>query len=286
MFKSFRFWCLAAAVISLATSMLHVFGGGPEFHNPALQSPLSDQWKVVFSTIWHEITALLFLNGLFLIFAGLALRKNLLMLWLVLLFNIAFGVMFFSYGAIRLGSPLVLLQWTIFAAIGACLITAIALRNTLDAVEEVAARPEHYAVLPAASFADSYVLHDATFSNAMDAARGAFAKAPAWIEGLMQLRNMIVRPFGLIHKPQENMPNRIGIFPVLQNANNKVVLGLDDKHLDFRVVVEVLNAGSSVSLTTLVQPHHFLGRAYLAIILPFHRLIAATILSQAGKNAR
>jgi hypothetical protein len=39
-----------------------------------------------------------------------------------------------------------------------------------------------------------------------------------------------------------------------------------------------------VSLTTLVQSHHIFGKAYLAIIMPFHRIIAATILAQAAKH--
>lgn len=286
MLKSFRFWCFVAAALSLATAVLHVAGGGPEFHAPALQSPLSDQWKAVFSTVWHEITALLFLNGVFLIFAGLALRKNLLMLWLVLLLNVVFGALFFGYGIVRLGSPWALLQWTIFAAISLCTLCAIMLRDSLKSVEEVTVRPDHYGVLPKASFADTYIVHDAAFSNAMDAARGAFGKAPVWIGALMHLRNMIVRPFGLVHTPQQVNPNRIGFFPVLQDTKNRVVLGLDDKHLDFRVVVELLNAGRSVSMTTLVKPHHILGKAYLTAIMPFHRLIAATILAQAAESRR
>jgi hypothetical protein len=284
MLKSFRFWCFAAGAISFATCALHVVGGGPEFHVPALQSELSDAWKAAFSTVWHGVTALLFLNGFFLMCAGLALRKNTLLLWFMLLANLAFALLFFGYGITRLNSQWVLLQWTVFAAMAMCVGFAILGRDTLHRVEEVAARPEHYSELPAASFADTYIVHDAAFTNAMEAARGAFGKAPAWINGLMHLRNLIVRPFGLVHKPQEENPNRIGIFPVLQNTKDRVVLGLNDKHLDFRVVVELFNAGHSVSLTTLVQSHHIFGKAYLAIIMPFHRIIAATILAQAAKH--
>jgi hypothetical protein len=284
MLKSFRFWCFAAAAISFATCVLHVAGGGPEFHVPALRSELSDAWKAAFSTIWHEITALLFLNGIFLACAGVALRKNTLLMWFMLLTNLAFGMLFFGYGMIRLNSPWVLLQWTIFVAMALCVGLAIVGHDTLRRVEEVAARPQCYPELPAASFADTYIVHDAAFANALDAARGAFGRAPKWIDGLMRLRNTIVRPFGLVHNTQHISPNRIGIFPILQDTKNRVVLGLDDKHLDFRVVVELLNAGQSVSLTTLVKPHHTFGKAYLTLIMPFHRLIAATILAQAAKG--
>jgi hypothetical protein len=284
MLKSFRFWCFAAAAVSLLTTVLHVFGGGPEFLQPAIESPLSFQWKAAFSTVWHEITALLFLNGVFLIAAGLSLRKNKLALWLVLLLNVAFALLFFGYGIAWLGAPWLLLQWVIFVAISG--LTALALRmpEKLHLVEETTAKSEHYSVLPNATFADRYVAHGTQFTTAIDAARGAFGKAPRWISKLMQLRNALVAPFGLVHEAPKSSANAIGMFPILDATKQKVILGLDDKHLDFRVVVELLNAGQSVSLTTLVEPHHFLGKAYLAVIMPFHRIIAATILTQAAKN--
>jgi hypothetical protein len=281
MLRSFRFWCFVAALMSLATAALHVVGGGPEFHDPALASSLPAPWKAAFSTIWHEVSALLFLNAIFLAFAGLALRKNTLLLWLVFSLNAAFGVLFLTYGVVRLGSPWVLMQWIIFATISLSTAAAIALRDSLRSVEEVAARPDHFAVLPGANFADTYVVHGAVQSQAIDAARGAFGRAPAWIDQLLQLRHFLVRPFGLVGKSEHLGPNRIGLFPILHATQDKVVLGLNDKHLDFRVVVELLNAGRTVSLTTLVKPHNLFGRAYLALVMPFHRLIAPTILRQA-----
>jgi hypothetical protein len=280
MIRSFRFWCFAAAGISVVTSVLHVVGGGPEFHQPALSSAMPSAWKAAFSTIWHQISALLFLNGVFLAFTGTALRKNTLLLWLVLLLNAAFGILFFAYGLARLGEPWTLLKWVIFAVISGCIALALWLRDSLQSVEEISARPDHYAVLPGASFADSYVFHGAAFGSTMEVASGALGKAPAWIEALMRVRHILVRPFGLIYAPEQVSSKRIGIFPVLQDSQDSVVLGLNDKHLDFRVVVELFNAGRSVSLTTLVKPHNAFGKAYLTLIMPFHRLIAATILKQ------
>ena len=56
--------------------------------------------------------------------------------------------------------------------------------------------------------------------------------------------------------------------------------GFNDKHLDFRLVVDVAAAGATrnVTATTLVLTHNWLGRAYLALILPFHRLIVPAML--------
>jgi Protein of unknown function (DUF2867) len=62
----------------------------------------------------------------------------------------------------------------------------------------------------------------------------------------------------------------------------RLVAGFDDKHLDFRVVVDVAAAdhGRRVTATTLVLTHNLLGRAYLTVILPFHRLVVRALLRQ------
>jgi hypothetical protein len=74
----------------------------------------------------------------------------------------------------------------------------------------------------------------------------------------------------------------VGIFPILSETPERMVAGFDDHHLDFRVVVDVApaNGGRDVTTTTLVLTHNWLGRAYLAVIMPFHRLIAKTLLRQ------
>jgi hypothetical protein len=48
------------------------------------------------------------------------------------------------------------------------------------------------------------------------------------------------------------------------------------------VVVDVTPSGRGqrVTATTLVLTHNLLGRVYLAIILPFHRLIVRSMLRQ------
>jgi hypothetical protein len=46
------------------------------------------------------------------------------------------------------------------------------------------------------------------------------------------------------------------------------------------VVVDVaaIGAGQQVTATTLVKTHNRFGRTYLTLILPFHRLIVASML--------
>jgi hypothetical protein len=60
-------------------------------------------------------------------------------------------------------------------------------------------------------------------------------------------------------------------------------MGLADKHLDFRLAIDVAALDErrrEVVATTLVQTHNTLGRAYLAIVLPFHRLIVPSMIAR------
>jgi hypothetical protein len=74
----------------------------------------------------------------------------------------------------------------------------------------------------------------------------------------------------------------IGIFPVISETPDRLVAGFNDKHLDFRVIVDVADSSTArnVTATTLVKTHNWLGRTYLAIILPFHRLVVRALLNQ------
>lgn len=149
----------------------------------------------------------------------------------------------------------------------------------------VAPPPDLDGILPGADFADAFGL-DANEPNldALVAARRALEHMPAWVAGLLRVRDSIVRPFGLetandlARRPVE----RCGIFPVLSATPQRVVLGLNDRHLDFRIVVDTAPAGTGtrVVVTTLVKRHNLLGRVYLASIMPFHKLIVPTLLAR------
>jgi hypothetical protein len=74
----------------------------------------------------------------------------------------------------------------------------------------------------------------------------------------------------------------IGIFPVVSQTPDRLIAGFNDHHLDFRLVIDVTGPGDlrQVTATTLVKTHNWLGRIYLSIILPFHRLIVPALLRQ------
>lgn len=146
------------------------------------------------------------------------------------------------------------------------------------------------------------LLHDADFADAfafvvddpnidaMVAAERAMATPPRWVSLLMLLRDLIVTPLGLRTRSDIALTRtmRIGAFPVLSRAPDRVVLGFDDKHLDFRVVIDVAALGEhrrKVTATTLVRTHNWLGRTYLAIVTPFHRLVVPGVMMQIERKA-
>jgi hypothetical protein len=140
-------------------------------------------------------------------------------------------------------------------------------------------------MLPGAQFGDAFsvTVNDDTL-NARQAAERMFTRLPGWIVGLMRLRNLVVAPLGL-KTPSHGKaitPDSVGPFPVISDTPQRLVAGFDDKHLDFRVIVDMTGDAPDrrVTATTLVKTHNLLGRAYLATIMPFHRIIVPAMLRQ------
>jgi len=122
-----------------------------------------------------------------------------------------------------------------------------------------------------------------------------FNSGPKWIEKLFSLRNNIVKRLGL-KTPAANTDKqaqlaqfnceageRLGLFEVFYRDEKEVVLGEDDKHLNFRVSLFLDDAGTVSSqklltITTTVQFHNRWGRLYFLPVKPFHRLIVPTML--------
>jgi Protein of unknown function (DUF2867) len=152
-------------------------------------------------------------------------------------------------------------------------------------VEEVTPSVDPEQMLAGAQFVDAYrIAVQGTALDARTAAIRMFARAPRWIEALLNLRNLIVAPFGLKTSGdgEPSTGGMIGLFPVLSETPERLVAGFNDSHLDFRVVVDVASAGNGqqVTTTTLVLTHNWFGRTYLAVIMPFHRLVTSSLLRQ------
>lgn len=120
------------------------------------------------------------------------------------------------------------------------------------------------------------------------------AHQPFWIGWLTSLRDAIVTCVGLKTAkrlsalPDEAKGDRIAFFKVYSRSKTEIVLGEDDKHLDFRLSVLCCPSSSSalggqLTVSTVVHCHNLLGRAYVWVIAPLHRLVVKASLRRAAQ---
>ena len=149
-----------------------------------------------------------------------------------------------------------------------------------SAVRAIAPPCDCAAILPDFTFADCYAGAVPLGTDARDVVKAAFSSAPAWVRALLSLRNRLGQLAGL--KQAEGKG-----FPVIYESPHEVCVGFNDWHLDFRVVVTVgpgNRTETEAALTTIVRTHNFWGRAYLFLIMPFHRAIARRYLRNALRS--
>lgn len=103
---------------------------------------------------------------------------------------------------------------------------------------------------------------------------------PAWTMALLRVRNAFATPFGLRGAAPAGA-RTFGPFPVERETADEVLLGFDDRHLDFRV--SVMQHEARIHCATWVRPHNIGGRLYLAEVMPFHVLIIRNGLARVGR---
>ena len=148
------------------------------------------------------------------------------------------------------------------------------------------------------NLADAYAisLPDGASRDPEVLARFIFARQPLSMRLLLKVRDVLVAPFGIktanhLQALGESKPHqRIGIFRIYDSNSSEVVLGEDDRHLDFRLSVLCRPAdgdagnASELVLSTVVKCHNATGRAYIALIAPFHRLIIRASMRRAARS--
>jgi hypothetical protein len=168
----------------------------------------------------------------------------------------------------------------------------------LTLVEQVAL-PSQSAIATAfksVNLADAYSIQlpSGASKNPDVLARFIFSVQPSWIGALTNVRDAIVAGLGLKTARQlatlsgDPAARRISIFRVFGTSETEVVLGENDKHLDFRVSILCTpdsppSTGSQLTLSTVVHCHNRLGRTYLSVIAPFHRQVVKASLRRAAE---
>ncbi len=121
-----------------------------------------------------------------------------------------------------------------------------------------------------------------------------FTSGPKWGKKMFAFRNRVVSLFGLKTGGETDavkeadrftceVGERIGLFKVFNKTSNEIVLGEDDKHLDFRIsLLFDKNQGgqdeNSLTISTTVKFHNWLGVLYFLPVRPFHKLIVPAML--------
>jgi hypothetical protein len=128
---------------------------------------------------------------------------------------------------------------------------------------------------------------------------GLFGHHPNWVKALLIARNRIVSNFGLdvpedaeILRPTQRdtyeVGDKIGPWPIFSMTEHELVVGRDNKHLDFRLSLlrEPGISGSMIVVSTICDVHNLFGKIYLAIIAPFHKWGVKHIISAAVQAHR
>jgi hypothetical protein len=130
-------------------------------------------------------------------------------------------------------------------------------------------------------------------------ARFVLSQQAPWVGGLMRVRDALVAGFGLKTSKQLLAPaassaapgsdKRIHLFKIYETGTHEILLGEDDKHLNFRVSVlhrtrtVAAQSASYLTVSTVVHCHNRLGRLYILLIAPFHRWIVQSSLRRAAR---
>jgi hypothetical protein len=144
---------------------------------------------------------------------------------------------------------------------------------------------------PHVDYSDAYRIPIPAATDVDTAVRALATTPPRWLMALLGLRNLLVAPFG-IKTSVRGRPdprtrplqsgNLVGIFRVYQRSAEEILMGDDDRHLDYRVSVLVRQQADQrwATVSTVVRYNGWLGRAYFLPVRPFHRLIVPALLRQ------
>lgn len=91
---------------------------------------------------------------------------------------------------------------------------------------------------------------------------------------LLRLRDAAVKPFGL--RTSTTSEHASTGFPRLASDGDELLLGLDDRHLDFRVGIRVRDR--NLHVTTTVRIHNRLGRIYWGVVRLVHPVVVRRML--------
>lgn len=172
-------------------------------------------------------------------------------------------------------------------------------QNTISTIARAVPMPSNSALAPlyaGADLLDAFAIQvPVGASDDLEVlARIALERPAWWIRALTNIRDVVMAPVGVKSSHAVGLAGAahgrvIGYLPLLAKSATELVLGADDRHLDFRVTVQLradAANGRELLVGTVVHCHNRLGRIYLAAIAPFHRVILRANLERAAREMR
>ncbi|MFI9534437.1 DUF2867 domain-containing protein [Nocardia fusca] len=106
-------------------------------------------------------------------------------------------------------------------------------------------------------------------------ARRIFHDPPRWVAAALSVRDRVVAILRLRSASPET-------FRVLARNGDEVLVGSDDRHLDFRASVR--RTDDTVDVITFVEIHNLLGRLYLGPVRLVHASMVRQMLRRAARH--
>jgi len=153
--------------------------------------------------------------------------------------------------------------------------------------------------LKAVHFCDAYqapVSHPEL--GAQDVYRAVFACVPAWASVLFKMRGIVASVLGLRHGAAAGLEvapdasfqvgRRVGMFSIRSMEPDELIVGDNDRHLDFRLSIfrSRVNGVEMATVSTAVEIHNTVGKIYMVVIKPFHRCITRAMIQKAVNAGR
>jgi hypothetical protein len=136
-----------------------------------------------------------------------------------------------------------------------------------------------------------------------DTCKAFFSSIPRFGEKLVALRDKIVSIFGLkvtgkpftaqeLNSFKYEVGEELGILKVFDRVSsqtgNEIVLGVDDKHLNFKLSLLLENSGidkqKNLIISTVVEFNNWFGRLYFLPVKPIHKVIVRVMAKEIIKK--
>lgn len=153
-------------------------------------------------------------------------------------------------------------------------------------------------------YIDSFlgILHDKQNTlTSTQLGKSFFAYSPNWVGKLFSLRNKIVSLFGLktsskitdrtqqLNNFECQVGQQLGLFKIFHKTENEVIMGENDKHLNFRVSLlfkqnDLETTKKEVFISTTVEFNNWFGKLYFLPVRLFHKKIVPVMLKSIIDN--